>query len=128
MKTGKLGAAMLLIIGMTTSQHASADFAWELVKQETCGAVESVALDSYNARIHALAKDLPMKKYVYDSMPMRKVVLFAIDYGYDKAVDARDARMAAWAYCIDNGENDLRAPNVNEGQNKTDEDLRDRGR
>lgn len=30
------------------------------------------------------------------------LIRFAIDYGYDKAIDARDAWEASFAYCLDN--------------------------
>lgn len=99
-----IATTLIALVLIASTPALASDYKHAVARDQYCGAAAGLSEDAYKARERGKPKQplVDEMKHLLDGTRTDAIVKFTIDYGYDKAVTAKDAYMTTWAFCMDN--------------------------
>jgi opacity protein-like surface antigen len=96
--------SILALLLVMLSGSAMADYSQTVARQRYCTATGRIGAAAYQDRLKGTPKEAIWEKVASGLQKGGKdaeTLRFAVNYGYDQAVDGEDAHMKSWANCMD---------------------------
>lgn len=101
----KIITAVLIGLSLSSSvAYAGNAYQQALARKDFCDHASDAAHLAYLGRVAGDPKQRYEEKFAPEMHTGDRgdaIIRFALDYGYDQALDVKDARMKTWAYCMD---------------------------